>query len=209
MPNFRSRSMLPSGAPGSVLLGAAVLLLGVGAATACTASDSRLYGGPGEASSTASPTFSAKENASPPGLSASARNALTALDTAEQAVPRSTAYHLVRDGEGEPEWEIKVAAEGGSEWSVTVSDDGHKVTERHEDTSPDDNADKLAGFRVPIGKAVRQTAERHPGQELRSAAVREDREGRDRWEVTVAEGTTVEASESRTLIDVRTGREHG
>ncbi|MBO8192198.1 hypothetical protein ITI46_11050 [Streptomyces oryzae] len=209
MPNFRSRSPRSPGTPASALLGAAALLLGAGMLTACTTSDSRLYAGPGEASSTASPTFSGPRSAAPSGLSVSVRSALKGVRAAEQAVPRGSAYHLVHDDEGEPEWEIKVAAEGGSEWSVTVSEDGGKVTDRHEDRKPDDDTGKLDTFHATLGDAVRRTAARHPGQDLHSVALRKDEKGEDIWEVTVSKGTLAGAPQTRTLINAATGRERG
>jgi hypothetical protein len=205
MPNFPFRQRRSARRSVPALLGVAVVLLGGGTLIACSSSDSRLYAGPGEASSTASPTAPAEESASPPGLSASVRSALTALNTAEKAVPHSTAYHLVHDDEGEPEWEVKVAAEAGSEWAVTVSDDGGRVTDTCEDKTPDDNAGRLDSFQTPMRKAVRAAAHRHPRQDLHAVATGEDRQARHMWKVTFTKGTTAEAPQTRTLVDANTG----
>ncbi|UNZ16118.1 PepSY domain-containing protein [Streptomyces sp. 891-h] len=206
MPNYRNRSVHSSGTAASALAGAAALLLGLGALTACQSSDSRLYAGGAEASATASPTFSPTESASPRPFSLSVRHGLTALETAQRAVPRSTAYHLTHDDEGTPEWEIKVAEESGSEWDVSVSDDGKKVTGRHEDTTPDDNADKLEDFRVPIEEAVRKAAARHPDQDLHSVVTTKNKKGEDLWQVTVVEGAHAEAKQTQLEVEVKTGK---
>ncbi|MFE0874561.1 hypothetical protein ACFW4X_06670 [Streptomyces smyrnaeus] len=206
MPNFRFRAVSRSGAAAPALLGTAAVLLGVGGLTACSTSDSSLYAGAGEASSTASPTFSAEESASPAKVSLSVRHGLTALGTAEDAVPRGTAYHLLRDDEGTPEWEIKVAAESGAEWAVTVSDDGTEVTDKHEDKTPDDSAGKFDTFRVPIAKAVQRAADRHPDQELHAVASSKNAKGEDMWKVTLTSGTLAEAPRTHTLVDTRTGK---
>ncbi|MFE0764870.1 PepSY domain-containing protein [Streptomyces smyrnaeus] len=205
MPNFRSCSLSFS-ALRCVPVGVATLLFGLGLLSACRASDSSLYAGPDEASVTPSRSFSTEVSASPTGLSLSLRNGLTALDTAEEAVQRGTAYHLARDDEGTPEWEIKVRSKSGSEWSVSVSDDGTKVTGEHEDKKPDDNADKLGSFRVTIQEAVRKAGTRHPEQRLHSAVTSKNTKGEDIWKVTVTEGTTAEAPRAQTLINAKTGK---
>ncbi|MEU5837854.1 hypothetical protein ABZ820_29860 [Streptomyces diacarni] len=192
-------------AAGAVLAAAALCGL-----TACEASDSSLYAGPGEESSTASPTFSPEKgpssSPSPSALPPSARHALTALRTARDAVPDSTPYHLVRDHEGTPEWEIKLSAARGSEWTVAVSDDGGTVTDKHEDTRPDDATGRLSGFAVSLPQAVRKTARRLPEQELTEVATEKNTQGTDLWEVSTATGTSAEAEEVHTLIDTETGK---
>ncbi len=191
-------------------MGAALTAAALCGLTACEASDSSLYAGPGEESSTASPTFSPEKgpgtSPSPSALPPSARHALTALKTAREAVPHSTPYHLVRDHEGTPEWEIKLSTASGSEWAVAVVDDGSTVTDKHEDTRPDDATGRLSDFAVSLPQAVRKTAHRLTGQELTEVATEKNTEGTDLWEVSTATGTSAEAEEVHTLIDTETGK---
>ncbi|GAB2775048.1 PepSY domain-containing protein [Streptomyces daliensis] len=206
------------------LLGATGLLLGA-ALTGC--SDSGGGSGPGSDSESASPKKSASESASasPSGSAsasgsapASVRNGLKALDTGEKDVQGGTAFDLERDDDGSHQWDLKVATEDGKQFDLRISEDGGKVTQKREDTTPDDDVSKLKGAEVTAQKAVHIASGRHKGEDLASLEIDQDAQGTLIWQVNTVKGDgggdgasadADDAAENETLIDARTGKVTG
>ncbi|MGW7516914.1 PepSY domain-containing protein [Streptomyces sp. NPDC054796] len=212
------------------LLGATGLLLGA-ALTGC--SDSGGGSGPGSDSESASPKKSASESASesasasPSGsvsgsgsAPASVRNGLKALDTGEKDVQGGTAFDLERDDDGSHLWDLKVATEDGKQFNLRISEDGGKVTQKREDTTPDDDVAKLKGAEVTAQKAVDIASGRHKGEDLASLEIDQDARGTLIWQVNTVKGDgggdgasasadADDAAENETLIDARTGKVTG
>ncbi|MBT2385863.1 PepSY domain-containing protein [Streptomyces sp. ISL-11] len=189
--------------------------------SACSDSDSGkksdgATGSPAPATSAASPT-SASPSTSPSGSSspgasaapASVKNALKALDTADQDVPGGKSFDLEKetDASGNRVWDIKVASNGTDQYNLSVSEDGAKVVNKRQDMTPDDDVAKLKDVKVSAQEALRTVADRRQGEDLKSLEIDRDDAGTTVWQVNTVKPGARNATE--TILDAQTGKPLG
>ncbi|MEU7136639.1 PepSY domain-containing protein [Streptomyces sp. NPDC046261] len=186
---------------------AAAAMLGL---SACADSDSGKEGGGATGTHSPSPGAPASPTGTAPTgtaeLTASVRNAIKALDTADRDVPGGQSFDLERESgaEGGPVWDVKTASNGKDQYNLTVSEDGTKVVNKRQDMTPDDDVAKLKDVQISAQEAVKLAAGRRHGEDLKSMEIDRDASGTTVWQVnTVKPGAQ---SGTETIIDARSGK---
>lgn len=192
---------------------AAALLLAAGLTmTACSSDpDTEASGG---ASSVPDVTTSAaagsslsesrtSESSSPSSdLTERTQAAVSALETAADAVPNGRPFDLETDTYRSDEvWDVKVAS-GGNEFHLYISEDGSSVVNQEQDEIADDDAQKVAGVQLSAVDALKQVAGQYGGDVSEIEIDTEN--GKDVWQIELnqSDGTELEVT-----IDANTGDE--
>lgn len=134
----------------------------------------------------------------------SVRNGLKALDSAEKEVKGGKAFDLEHDDDGRRVWEVKVASKDDRQYELTVAENGGKVTGKREDTSPDDDVDKLKDTKVTAQQAVRMASKRQAGERLSALDLDRKAKGDVVWQVNTVKSR--ESQETETMLNAKTGK---
>lgn len=128
--------------------------------------------------------------------------ALRAIATAEGAVKGGKVFDLEDDTErGKRIWEAKVAAAGGRQFNVVVSQDGRSLISNDEDQTPDDDIRKLQSAKVDLADAINTAASQASGKGDLTAVEIDTHNNTVVWQMEFGDdaGTTV-------LVDATSGK---
>lgn len=152
--------------------------------------------------STSQSSSSGGDDPSTPGESTGVDSAVSALQTAADAVSGQP-FDIETDTRGgQKVWEVKVAV-NGDEYEVWVSADGTKVVDTRKHDTPDDDVKKAQSAKVGAVEALRKASEKQKGtleeMDLDSEG------GTIVWEVELrqADGSTVEVEVNAATGEVR------
>lgn len=118
-------------------------------------------------SSTSSPTSSSASSASATAGAANGQTelALKAITTAESGVQGGEVFDLEDETErGERVWSAKVATPDDRQFNLAISQDGSSIVANDEDTTPDDDIQKLRSADISVSDAITTAAEQAQGQ---------------------------------------------